>query len=95
MVFEATVAEVWRIAVELLGTGVGFLERGARERGLLVVVPGTGLPALIGAVTVGLFGWDSAAAAVLELIVEGPFRGGAFCDAVLDSKFSSKRAIVF
>lgn len=81
VVLEAWVAAVWRIADGLVGGGVFFRdemwEKGRRDFGGGIEVLRVGLNVF------RLPGWESAAAAVLEDRVEGPFDVIGFLEAGL------------
>jgi len=94
VVLEAAVEEAWRIAEGLVRAGIGFLERGAME-GVLAVVVEKGFLAFVRAIAVGLFDWDRAVAAFWESRVEGPFEVCTFGEAVLAFGSGSREAIVF
>ena len=84
VVLEVRVAAVWRIADGLVGGGVRFreemLEKGKRDFGGGIDVLAIGLDDF------KLPGWESAAAAVLEDRVEGPFDViGFFEGSLLDA----------
>ena len=76
----------------------GFLERAARrEGGLVLAVAERGFLVLVGAL-LGLLGWDRAAAAVLDVMVDGAFDDDALCeesDLGMGLGLGSRRAIVF
>lgn len=94
VVLEAAVEEAWRMVEGLVGAGTGFLERGAMEGALAVVVE-RGFLAFVRAIAVGLFDWDRAVAALWEVRVEGPFEICTFWETVLASSSGSREAIVF
>ena len=77
VVFEASVAAVWRIAEGLVGAAGVCLREEMLEKGIQGFVEGRGaLVVVLGAF--GMPGWESAVAADLEVKVEGPFDGIVF-----------------
>lgn len=93
VVLEAAVEEAWRIVEGLVGAGRGFLEPGAME-GILAVVVEMGFLALAGTIVVGLLDWARAVAALFEVRVEGPFELGAVWETGLTLDSGSNEAIV-
>lgn len=85
VVFEASVAAVWRMGEGLVGGGVCLREE-MLEKGMRGLVVG-GLEVGFGMVLEGL-AWERAEAADLEVRVEGPFvRGAFFATGLLEGGF--------
>ena len=77
VVFELSVAAVWRIVEGLVGAAGTCLRAEMLEKGMRAFVEGMGaLVAVLGAF--GMFGWERAVAADLEVRVEGLFDGIGF-----------------